>query len=91
MSGNWSATSGYDLWGDVYKAVRAAYIFMDKVKPLAADENIGYREAVEILGISYMSIVRICQRNNIQWVKKSKVGEVHTKYTYRNRKPSQKK
>lgn len=65
--------------------------WVDKVKPLAADENIGYREAVAILGISYMSIVRICQRNNIQWVKKSKVGEVHTKYTYRNRKPSQKK
>lgn len=64
--------------------------WVDKVKPLAADDSIGYREAVDILGISYMSIVRICQRNNIQWVKKSKVGEVHTKYTYRNRKPSQK-
>ncbi len=39
MSGNWSATSGYDLWGDVYKAVRAAYIFMDKVKPLGSEQT----------------------------------------------------
>lgn len=65
--------------------------WVDKVKPLAADEDIGYREAVDILGISYMSIVRICRRHDIPWVRKSKVGEVHSKYTYRNRKPSQKK
>ena len=65
--------------------------WVDKVKPLAADDKIGYREAAEILGISAESIMRVCHRHNIQWVRKSKVGEVHTKYTYRNRKPSQKK
>ena len=36
MSGNWSATSGYDLWGDVYKAVRAAYILFPLKSGLAA-------------------------------------------------------
>lgn len=65
--------------------------WVDKVKPLAADDKIGYREAVAELGISARSIQRVCERHNIEWVKKSKVGEVHTKYTYRNRKPSQKK
>lgn len=39
MSGNWSATSGYDLWGSVYKAVRASYIFQEKVKPLGAEQT----------------------------------------------------
>lgn len=33
--GNWSASSGTnDLWGNTYKAVRAAYKFLDKVKAL---------------------------------------------------------
>ena len=40
MKGNWSATSNYfDLWGNVYKAVRAAYIFQEKVKPLGAEQT----------------------------------------------------
>ena len=40
MKGNWSATSNYfDLWGDVYKAVRAAYIFQEKVKPLGSEQT----------------------------------------------------
>ena len=42
MKGNWSATSNYfDLWGDVYKAVRASYIFQEKVKPLGAEQITG--------------------------------------------------
>lgn len=65
--------------------------WVDRVKPLAADDKIGYREAAAALGISIESIMRVCQRNNIPWVRKSKVGEIHSKYTYRNRKPSQKK
>ena len=33
--GNWNANSStVDLWGNTYKAVRAAYKFMDKVQPL---------------------------------------------------------
>jgi hypothetical protein len=40
MKGNWSATSNYfDLWGNVYKAVRASYIFQEKVKPLGAEQT----------------------------------------------------
>ena len=40
MKGNWSATSNYfDLWGNVYKAVRAAHIFQEKVKPLGAEQT----------------------------------------------------
>ena len=40
MKGNWSATSNYyNLWGNVYKAVRASYIFQDKVKPLGAEQT----------------------------------------------------
>jgi hypothetical protein len=40
MKGNWSATSNYfDLWGNVYRAVRASYIFQEKVKPLGAEQT----------------------------------------------------
>ena len=40
MKGNWSATSNYfDLWGNVYKAVRASLIFQEKVKPLGAEQT----------------------------------------------------
>ena len=40
MKGNWSATSNYfDLWGDVYKAVRASYIFQEKAKPLGSEQT----------------------------------------------------
>ncbi len=35
QQGNWSpSTETYDLWGNTYKAVRAAYIFIDKAKAL---------------------------------------------------------
>jgi len=37
QQGNWNPSMGtYDFWGNTYKAARAAYIFMDKVKPLPA-------------------------------------------------------
>ena len=40
MKGNWSATSNYfDLWGNVYKAVRSSLIFQEKVKPLGAEQT----------------------------------------------------
>ena len=40
MKGNRSATSNYfDLWGNVYKAVRASLIFQEKVKPLGAEQT----------------------------------------------------
>ena len=54
--------------------------WVDKIKSLASDPQIGYREASEILGISISSIVRVCERHNIEWVKKSKVGEKHSTY-----------
>ena len=54
--------------------------WVEQLRDLAADENVGYREASRILGISVESIGHILRRNNIQWVRKSKAGEEHTKY-----------
>ncbi|WEK35363.1 MAG: RagB/SusD family nutrient uptake outer membrane protein [Candidatus Pseudobacter hemicellulosilyticus] len=37
QQGNWNPSMGtYDFWGNTYKAVRSAYIFLDNVKPLPA-------------------------------------------------------
>lgn len=65
--------------------------WVDKLRVLAADENVGYREAAAALGISAESIAHILKRNNIDWARKSKVGEIHSRYTFRNRKPSHSK
>lgn len=54
--------------------------WVEQLRSLAADENIGYREAARLLGISAESIGHILKRNNIAWVRKSKAGEVHSKY-----------
>lgn len=62
--------------------------WVEKLRALAADENVGYREAAALLGISAESIGHILKRNSIEWVRKSKVGEIHSKYTFRNRKPN---
>lgn len=54
--------------------------WVSQLETLAADPQIGYREAAKILGISAESIGYILERNGIVWVRKSKTGEVHTKY-----------
>ena len=62
--------------------------WVEKLRVLAADEKIGYREAASALGISAESIAHILKRNNIPWVRKSRVGEIHKTYTRRHKKPS---
>lgn len=57
--------------------------WVDQLRTLAADPNVGYREAAKTLGISAESIGHILTRNNIEWVRKSKVGERHTKYVHK--------
>lgn len=54
--------------------------WVSQLATLAADPKIGYREAAKILGISAESIGYILERNGIVWVRKSKTGEIHTKY-----------
>lgn len=60
--------------------------WVERLRVLAADDKIGYREAARELGISAESIGHILKRNNIEWVRKSKVGEIHTKYERRQKK-----
>ena len=54
--------------------------WVEQLRSLAANPDIGYREAASSLGISYDSICHILKRNNIEWVRKSKCGERHSKY-----------
>lgn len=65
--------------------------WVEKLRKLAADDSYGYREAAAEMGMSPESVAHILKRNDIPWVRKSKKGEIHTKYTFRNRKPSQQK
>lgn len=51
-----------------------------RLRELAADPNIGYREAAEELGMACESVAHILHRNNIEWVRKTKAGELHRKY-----------
>lgn len=53
---------------------------LDKILRAAGDPNIGLRELAADLHISAMSISRICKRNGVKWVRKSKKGEVHRTY-----------
>jgi len=46
----------------------------------AGDPTMGYREVAASTGIAYMTVVRICKKNEISWTKKSKKGETHSKY-----------
>lgn len=54
--------------------------FLDKLRTLASDPDIGYREASEALGCSAESIHHVLRRNNIEWVRRSKAGEAHRRY-----------
>lgn len=56
---------------------------ISSIRELAPDENIGLRQAVKILGCSAQTVMRICKENDIEWVKKSKKGETHSKYIRR--------
>lgn len=50
------------------------------IQSLAPDPSIGYREASRMLGCCAETIQRICKKRGILWMRKSKVGEAHTKY-----------
>jgi hypothetical protein len=49
----------------------------------APDPNVELRDVVRLTGMSAMTALRICKRNGVQWVKKTRKGEV--KRTYRGR------
>lgn len=56
--GNWSASSNYyDLWGHVYKAVRAAHIFIDRVQAVPeqglTQEEVDYMKLEARLLVAY--------------------------------------
>ena len=54
--------------------------FVEKVRPMAADPALGYKEIASALGISPVSVHRIVSRNDLPWVRKSKKGEEHKVY-----------
>ena len=54
-----------------------------KVLGLAIDDRYGYREIAALTGVSARTCGRICQRHGVKWVRKSKVGEIHTTYDKR--------
>lgn len=47
---------------------------IEAVRPLAADPEISLRDAHKKLGISIVSVQRICEKNSIQWVNKGRNG-----------------
>lgn len=51
-----------------------------KILAVAPDDKAGYREVARQTGISYRTVQRICERNEIPWRRKSKKGEVHKQY-----------
>jgi hypothetical protein len=51
-----------------------------KVEILACDGKKSLRMAAEELGVCIATIARCCNFYDIKWVKKSRVGEVHSKY-----------
>jgi hypothetical protein len=59
-----------------------------KVLAVAADDKAGYREVARQTGISYRTVQRICERNGIQWTRKTKLGEVHRTYRRRTATPA---
>ena len=56
---------------------------IETVKLYAPDNRFGLREVAKLTGISARTIRRICDKNGISWVKKSKVGECHSTYDKR--------
>ena len=56
---------------------------IEKVLLYAPDDRYGLREIVQATGISARTIKRICERNGIKFVRKSKRGELHTTYDTR--------
>lgn len=59
---------------------------VEVIRRLAPDSALGYREIASRTGISFRSVQRICERNGIPWLKKTKKGEIHK--TYRRTQPS---
>ena len=57
---------------------------------LAADPTVGYYEVSKMTGVAWMTVLRICRRNGVMWVKKSRRGEIHRTYCKRPTKRSQK-
>lgn len=53
---------------------------IETIRRLAPDPLIGYREIARQHGIAEMTVKRICDRNGIVWVKKTKKGEKHKQY-----------
>lgn len=44
---------------------------------VAADPSIGLRDVVNATGISAMTVLRICRRRGVMWVKQNRTGRVH--------------
>jgi nucleotide-binding universal stress UspA family protein len=49
----------------------------EMLRPFAASDQYGYREAQEATGLYWQTILRICQRHDIEWVKKAPVFVGH--------------
>ncbi len=55
----------------------------ERIRPLAADPAVNSRTAAERLGVGERFLLKYCRQHGIDWVRKSRKGEVHR--TYRGR------
>jgi hypothetical protein len=57
------------------------------VRRLASDDQWSYNRIARVHKIAHKTVVAICKKHKIRWVRKSKVGEIHTKYCRKTSSP----
>ena len=58
---------------------------IEQIRLCALNPDMGFRETAAHCGIHWQTVRRICAKNRIEWVRKSKKGEIHSQY--RRKKP----
>lgn len=58
---------------------------IEQIRLCALNPDVGFRETAARCGIHWQTVRRICAKNRIEWVRKSKKGEIHSQY--RRKKP----
>ena len=51
-----------------------------EIRTCAQNPKMGFRETAKHCGIHWQTVRRICEKNQIAWVRKSKKGEIHRQY-----------
>ena len=56
---------------------------VQQIRVCALNPKMGFRETAQHCGIHWQTVRRICEKNQIVWVRKSKLGEIHKQYRRR--------